>query len=192
MGDRLRTPGGLRRAADPRVLGGIVLMAVSAYAGLMLLGDDEATVAVAVAARDLPAGIELQEGDLELAAVLVNEPHHYLGEASVAGTLTRPVGAGELVPAAALADAGSDYRTVAVPVDLERLPPGLARGARVDIWSSGTAVLTSASVLNVSDPEQWTGATATVVIAVAPQDVPDVLAATRAGPVDITGYEAGR
>lgn len=194
MPSQLRAASAVRRAADPRVVGGIVLMAASAYAGLVLLGGDDATSQVAVATRDLPAGIELADGDLALVPVVVAEPDRYLTEAAAEGSLTRPVGQGELIPVGAVADGRPEYRTIAVPVDLERLPPGLQRGARVDLWASGagSAVLTGATVLSVTDPEQWAGATATVVIAVAPDDVPAVLAATRAGPVDLTGYEAVR
>ncbi len=169
-------------------------MAASAYAGLVLLGGEEPTALVAVATRDLPEGIELQEGDLALQPVVVSRPDRYLDQTLVDGSLTRPVGAGELIPAGAITDEGPEYRTIAVPVDLERLPPGLDRGAQVDLWAtgSGAAVLTAATVLSVTDPEQWSGATASVVIAVAPEDVPSVLTATRAGPVDVTGYEAAR
>jgi hypothetical protein len=149
---------------------------------------------VAVATRDLPAGIALQDGDLALEPVVVADPGRYLGEATAVGSLTRPIGKGELIPAGAVADQRPQYRTIAVPIDLERLPPNLQRGAQVDLWSphSGTAVLIGATVLSVTDPEQWAGATATVVIAVPPADVPAVLAATRAGPVDLTGYESLR
>jgi hypothetical protein len=43
-------------------------------------------------------------------------------------------------------------------------------------------------VMSVTDPEQWAGATATVVLAVGPGDVPGLLAAARSGAVDLTGY----
>jgi len=169
-------------------------MAVSAYAGLMLTGDGQDAVRVAVAARDLPAGMQLQEDDYTLEWAVVADPDRYLHQPA-AGTLSRSVGRGELIPAAAIGGgAGDQQRLVAVPVDAERLPPTVQRGARVDVWLAGTGspVLAGASVVDVADPEEWTGATATVVLAVDPDAVADLLAATRAGAVDITGYEAVR
>jgi hypothetical protein len=190
MSGRMRPRAALRRAADPRVIGGIVVMAASAYGGLTLLESGQDSALVAVAARDLPAGIELQDGDFTLQRVRVAEPERYLGASATLGALARPVGRGELIPAGAVVDDRPDYRMVALPVEVERLTPGLDRGARVDVWALGqdAPVLAGATVLSVTDPEQWAGATATVVLAVDPGDVPPLLAATRSGAVDVTGY----
>lgn len=190
MAGRIRPQAALRRAADPRVIGGIVVMAASAYGGLMLLESGQDSAFVAVALRDLPAGIELQAGDFTMQRVVVAHPERYLDGSAALGALARPVGQGELIPVGAVVADRRDYRMVAVPVELERLPPGLDRGARVDVWApgEGAPVLAGATVMSVTDPEQWAGATATVVLAVDPRDVPALLAASRSGAVDLTGY----
>jgi hypothetical protein len=190
MAEGARPRAALRRAADPRVIGGIVVMAASAYGGVTLLDAGQDSALVAVAVRDLPAGIELQDGDFILQRVVVARPERYVDASTELGALVRPVGEGELIPLAAVADERPDSRMVAVPVDLERLPPGLDRGARVDVWAVGATSpeLVGASVMSVTDPEQWAGATATVVLAVGPGDVPGLLAAARSGAVDLTGY----
>ncbi len=169
-------------------------MAASAYGGLLLIEGGEERDLVAVAARDLPAGMALQPQDFTLQPVAVGEPQRYLQQEPAAGTLTRAVGAGELIPAAAISEgAAPQRRLVAVPVEAQRLPPVVDRGALVDVWAGGGGpVLTGVTVVSVGDPREWAGSTATVVLAVAPDGVADLLAATRAGPVDMTGYEAAR
>lgn len=184
---------GLRRAADPRVVGGIVVMAGSAYLGLLALDAGQDAVLVAVAARDLPAGIELHADDVTMQEVAGADPQHYFDQRGQlpAGSLAFPVAKGELLPRSAVSDESGRLRLVAVPIEAERLPPNIQRGAVVDVWAEGadTAVLQGASVSSVSDPDQWAGASSTVVLAVDAEAVPGLLAATRAGAVDITGYQ---
>ncbi len=181
----------MRRAADPRVFGGILIMAGSAYAGLVLLNDAPEAVLVAVAARDLPAGIALQRDDFTLREAVVEQPGRYLQQEVPQGTLSRPVGEGELIPRSSVEQQAAPKRLVAVPIEVERFPPHVQRGSRVDVWRAGglQPVLRGAAVVSVADPDAWAGATTTVVLAVAEDDVAELLAATRAGPVDITGYQ---
>jgi len=169
-------------------------MAGSAYVGLMAASNGPETALVAVAVRDLPAGMQLQDGDIRLAEVVVADPQRYVQAADVGGSLVQRVGKSELIPISAISDAAPQSRLVAIPIDLDRLPPNVDRGALVDVWrseaGSGTPVLEGASVVSVTDPEEWSGATATVVLAVDTDEVALLLAATRAGAVDITGYQA--
>src|SRR5690606_6479761 len=56
-------------------------------------------------------------------------------ELPAALTLSRPVSAGELVPAAALGeDTADDTVAVSIAVATEHVPTDLARGSRVDVW----------------------------------------------------------
>lgn len=194
IGGRMRaaaTPrDALRRAADPRVIGGIVIMALSAYLGLVAVGGGPQTVTVAVATRDLPAGLDLQPDDVATREVVLDEPQRYLGASEAVGSLRAPVGQGELLPRSAVAPRVSALRVVAVPVDAQRLPPDIDRGALVDVWAvGGQPVLEAVPVVGVSDPERWAGSTASVVLAVPPDDVAQLLAATRDTTVDITSYQ---
>jgi len=183
----------LKRAGDPRVVGGVVIMAVSAYLGLAMTGNGPETELVAVAQRDLPAGIALQEGDVKLKQVLIGQPARYVRTAEAGGTLIVPLRQGELVPLSAVSEEPPKQRLVAVPVEAQRLPPDLARGALVDVWSTGDRpVLVGVGVDHVSDPEQWSGSTATVVLAVEKADVSALLAAARGGTVDLTVYQLPR
>jgi hypothetical protein len=168
-------------------------MIVSAYLGLVLTSQGPQPVLVAVAARDLPAGVALQPDDVSLREVVLAEPERYLATDDLAGNLNAPVAEGELIPRRAVSDQPPALRLVAVPVEAQRLPPDIARGSRVDVWSTGDLpVLQDAAVAGVSDPEQWSGATATVVLAVAQDQVAQLLAATRAGTVDVTAYQGLR
>lgn len=180
----------LRRAVDPRVIGGMLIMVVSAYLGLVAFNGGPQPVTVAVAARDLPVGLDLQPGDVTLREVVIDEPERYVGAAEAVGSLRSPVGQGELLPRSAVAAQRSPLRVVAVPVDAQRLPPEIVRGDVVDVWaSSEVPVLEGVAVAGVSDPENWAGATASVVLAVPRDAIPQLLAATRGGPVDITAYQ---
>ncbi len=168
-------------------------MAGSAYAGLALSGAGQDVALVAVAARDLPAGVRLQAQDVALQEVVVADPRRYLQEREPAGSLSVPVAAGELVPRSALSQGAPDQRLIALPVDVERLPPEVQRGSRVDVWAVAAAaqepVLSGAVVAGVASPDEWSGASATVVLAVAQHEVAGVLSAARAGEVDVALYQ---
>jgi len=165
-------------------------MAASAYAGLVLVGGDDDTRLVAVAARDLPAGLEVQAGDVVMAEVPADRWAEYLAEVPPSSELSRPVGAGEFIPRDAVVGAEDGQRLVAVPVALERMPPELERGTQIDVWSADGVepVLHRANVVRVARPDEWSGATATIVVSVAAGDVSGLLRAIRGGSVDVTAY----
>ena len=168
-------------------------MAGSAYAGLALSGAGQDAALVAVAVRDLPSGVRLQPDDFALQEVVVTDPGRYLQGPDPAGNLTAPIVAGELIPRSALGEGPPARRLVALPVDVERLPPDVQRGSRVDVWSVASTstwpVLSGANVADVTAPEEWSGATATVVLVVDPDEVAALLSATRAGEVDVAVYQ---
>ena len=96
------------------------------------------------ASSDLVAGQTLTADDLEATRVRFDEAadhDRYLGvddELPAALTLTRPLSAGELVPAAALGEqAADDTVSLSIAVAAEHVPTDLVRGSRVDVWVVG-------------------------------------------------------
>lgn len=132
---RLRRPGW----RDPRLLAGVALVAGSVALGSWAVRSAQATVPVYVARTALVPGDRVDPGALVVRDV-------QLGSVDLGGylradrplpdevTVLRVVGAGELVPRAALGDAAEeDVRPVAVP--LEHAPSrALVVGALVDLW----------------------------------------------------------
>lgn len=124
---------------DPRLVVGLVLVVSSVAGTWWLVARASTTVPVYAAAADLPAGTTVGPGDVETVAVHLGDTGgHYLGAGQdptgrvLAHSLTR----GELVPAAALEEAGTAARRpVTVPVE-GGLPTGVRRGATVDVWAS--------------------------------------------------------
>ena len=131
---RLRRPGW----RDPRLLVGIALIAASVVLGSWAVTTAQRTVPVYVARDVLVPGAALPEAALVVADVrLADHVDGYLraDEPLPEGAvLLRTVGAGELVPVAAVGQAADlDVRTV--PVALAGPPPsGLRAGSRVDLW----------------------------------------------------------
>jgi len=126
---------------DPRLVVGILLVCVSVVVGARLLAGADDTVPVLVAAGPLAAGERLDEGDLVTARVRfadAQEAARYLSDdAALTGTvLLRPVGAGELVPRAAIGPAGAPAQvSVPLPVDASRVPGTVRSGSVVDVWA---------------------------------------------------------
>jgi hypothetical protein len=202
--NRLATPGWL----DARLVLGVLLVLVSVVVGARVLSSADRSQTVWAAARDLAPGTELTEGDLTRARVRLfgDDPQRYLsgrGGVPAGYVLRRGVGAGELVPFAALTRPGEDvaYRHVTVPVARGHLPPGLAAGAQVDVYVSpertaGAAdgeprlVVRNVTVLQRPKAGGFTGGGSTdeaVVLRVRPTEVPLLLAAMSAGRIDLVG-----
>jgi hypothetical protein len=202
---RLRTE---RR--DLRLALGVGLVVLSVVLGARLLSSAGDRVPVWSAKQSLAAGTTLRADDLVAVAVASDALSAYVPQsADLAGkVLVRDVGAGELVPAAALADSSSDARRlVTVPVDPLHAPPGLARGERVDVYVSpkdGTSVgqdgvtVLPTLVLSgalVADPGSVDTAGTTsqigVVLDVAAKDADRAVAAARGGDVDLVRVGTG-
>lgn len=187
----------------------LVLVAVVVGARVVAAADD--TELVWVATRDLAAGTTLTEDDVATRPVRLDDTARaYLGVrgASPEGyQLTRPVGAGELLPAAAVTPPGSalPHRLVTVPVERFHYPADLARGAIVDVYVTARAtsgapapaselVLAAALVADVERDAGRLGATGSgvgVVLSVAPDDVPALVGAVQGGSVDLVRVPAG-
>lgn len=129
---------------DPRLWVGVLLVAGSVVAGARVLATADDTTAVWAAAGELAEGQVLAAEDLTATRVRfadAADAGRYLAvddELPAELTLTRDLGAGELVPAAALG-AGSGEATVSVSVSLpaEQVPTDIASGSRVDVWVLG-------------------------------------------------------
>lgn len=208
---RLRRPGW----RDPRLLLGIVLVAGSVALGSTLVSAAGRTVPVYTADGALVPGDVLDPGTLRVREVRLGDAGDVYLPADVplpdGLVVTRTVGAGELVPRAAVAsEADLGLRPVAIEPD-GALPRGLAAGASVDVWfvpasapdgstagSGGAAradaavepVLLVAGVIvaEVSEPSAGlaVGGAVTVHVLVPESDLPTVLAALAAdGSVEV-------
>ena len=187
---------------DPRLLIGVLLVFASVAAGARVLSTADRTAPVYVARTTLPAGRALDRSDLSVARLrLTGSSARYLdaGRPVPSGlVLQRTVGAGELVPVAALAEAAAlASRPVGIPLD-GGVPAGIVPGGLVDIWSAesdsraagstATAtprrIATAVEVYHVGAAGQAglaAGRAATVQVLVPEAQVPVVLAALADG-----------
>lgn len=133
---RLRAPSW----KDGRLIVGVLIVVLSVVVGARVVAAAGRTEPVYSAAADLPSGHRLGRDDLRVVSVhLAAGSAGYLSARTSLppGTvLVRPIGAGELVPVAALGPASAlTLRPVVVPVP-EPLPAGFRPGAVVDLWSA--------------------------------------------------------
>ncbi len=126
---------------NPRLLLGLLLVAVSVVVGARLMAAADDTVGVWVVARDLPAGATLGDGDVERRQLRFPDDEtadRYLSatdDLPESAALNRPVSAGELLPRTAIAT-GSERDLVEVPISVasDDLPATVRKGSIVDIW----------------------------------------------------------
>lgn len=131
---RIATPSWL----DVRLVLGVLLVLASVLVGARVVANARHTYPVVTATHPLAAGTVLSSDDVRLAQVQLPGRGRgiYLSDvhAAVGKRLGRAVGAGELLPAAALA-VPEPATTLTVP-----LPPGAApelrKGQRVELWIS--------------------------------------------------------
>jgi hypothetical protein len=134
---RARTPGW----RDPRLWIGIAIVAVSVVAGARLLASADDTVAVWATASDMGAGDLVTEADLEVRRVRFADgedlDRYFRADDELPADLqlTRGVGAGELLPRAAVgAAAEGDRLQVSIEVAPGRVPTAVDSGAVVDVY----------------------------------------------------------
>ncbi|GIG20132.1 flagellar protein FlgA [Cellulomonas chitinilytica] len=132
---RLRRPGW----RDPRLLAGVAMVAASVVLGSWAVRTAQRTVPVYVARDAIVAGQRVEAGALAVVDVRLGsvDVGRYLSAEEplpTDGTALRTVGAGELVPRAAIGDAADvDVRPVAI--GLVRPPAkAVTVGALVDLW----------------------------------------------------------
>jgi Flp pilus assembly protein CpaB len=190
---------------DTRLVVGLVLVALSVLGGLRLAATSDDTVAVFVAARDLPADHVLVAGDLRTARIHASED--ILGGLMLAArarppvdrVLRFPLAEGGLVGAGTIGGVASKGREITVPIGSDHALGGaLEPGDRVDILGSfdkGTeiaktlTVAAGARVVEVVHADglfgQREGELTALTVSVPPNDVVFVAFAVRNGEVDV-------
>ena len=166
------------RWRDPRLVIGIAVIALCAVLGARLVGGSSDTVAVWATRTALPVGRQVDAADLVRRDVRFadqTQADRYLSADSDlpdGATLARAVGAGELLPRAALA-ASSTATVIEVPlsVDTQSVPATVGVGSTVDVWvtpdkgdgASGRSLLVfdDVSVISVQRTATTLGPTAT-------------------------------
>jgi len=124
---------------DPRLFVGVALVAAAALLGATVVGDRDAT-AVWAARGPLAEGQAVRGDDLvarELRFTDAADAARYVsadGPVPEGLTLTRDVGAGELLPVAALGEEAEALLEVPLTVAAEAVPATVRAGAVVDVW----------------------------------------------------------
>jgi hypothetical protein len=139
------TPAALRATRpgwrDPRLWIGVAIVAASVLLGAKVLGDADDSVAVWAVSRDMGAGDSVSDADVvarNVGFVQASDVDRYLAADEPlpdGATLTRDVGAGELLPRSAIGS-GSQTRLKTMTFEFEGpgVPAGLARGDHVDVY----------------------------------------------------------
>jgi hypothetical protein len=143
---------------DPRLWIGVAIVAVSVVAGVRIVGGADDSISVWAVTEDLETGAALDPDQLEARAVRfadVADADRYLltDEPLPTGDyLLRGIGAGELVPAAALG-AADQTGVVQVPIKVpsDGLPPSVGVGSRVDVYVSDESEARRPAVLLLGD-----------------------------------------
>ena len=201
---------GAPRWLDARLVLGILLVLFAVVAGARVFAAADHYSRVYVAKHDLVPGERVTAADLAVGRVrLDGQGSLYIaaGAAPVGYVVTRYVGAHEFLPVGALAATGpkdADTRFVTVPVAAGHLPPGLSRGALVDVYltpkaAAGAAVPAPTLVLENAAVQSREGgsrtfggeATLSVVLAVPADRVSDVVHAVESGTIDLVAVPAG-
>jgi hypothetical protein len=125
---------------DPRLVVGVLLVAISGLLGAVLLDQDQEPALVWAAAGPLVAGQHVAAGDLVAREVRFADGQaagRYLdagADPPADAVLAREVGAGELLPVAALARATERLTEVPLSVPADALPATVRVGGVVDVW----------------------------------------------------------
>jgi hypothetical protein len=185
---RRRAPWG-----DARFLLGIVLVVASVAGVWFVVAAARQTTPVYAAAHTLTPGERVAPEDLEIVQVALGASTAvYLAppaDGLAAGTVARrTVPKGELLPKAAVGDAGaSDVTTVVVRSAVD-VPASVSTGSAIDVWAAPLedkgaygeprVLVAGATVVSVSrDDSMLGGGSASLELVVPRSDVADVLAA---------------
>ena len=128
------------RWRDPRLAVGIAVVALCALLGGRLFAGADDMVSVWAARGPLPAGQHVQVEDLVSRQVRFADQadaDHYLSADGdpPTGVLARPIGAGELLPRAAIgAGPAAALTELPLSVDTGSVPSTLRVGSIVDVW----------------------------------------------------------
>ncbi|MDL9980374.1 SAF domain-containing protein [Microbacterium sp. ASV49] len=184
---RRRAPWG-----DLRFLLGIVLVVASIGGVWFVVAASRQTAPVYAAAHTLTPGQRVQASDLEIVQAALGTtsavylaPGAGLAEGAVA---TRTVRKGELVPRAAVGDAGATGLTTVVVRSTVDVPASLDAGSSVEVWAAPLEekgaygepriLVPDATVVSVTRDDSVIGSAGAALELVVPRaDVSDVLAA---------------
>jgi hypothetical protein len=193
---RLRRPSWL----DLRLVIGILLVLVSVAVGAHLVASADRTVATWALRTDLAAGTTVTAGDLVAVRMRVSAgADRYLsaGRSPAGLVLSRDVGAGELLPAAAVRPRPQGS-LVSIPVSPRHVPPSIRPGQLVDVYAttSGTGqpvrterILTAVPVEQVRLPPP---AEVGVVVRVSEAAAAALVRALRSAEIDVTVVSSTR
>ena len=123
---------------DLRLVLGVLLILVSVVVGARVISAADDSVRVWAVNSDLAAGAVLVEADVRPVRVrLFDNAEQYLstGRSPAGRTLTRDLGAGELLPRGALT-ARPCGSLVSIPVSAAHLPTPIAKGQRIDVFAT--------------------------------------------------------
>ena len=127
------------RRLDLRLIIGIAIVVITAFAGFALVTAADNTTTVYVAAKSLTPGHVLQKSDLVLTDVKLGKSSlAYLDASGLTqgAVVTKAVSAGELVPISAVGTAKQVATTnVVVQLDVP-LSSDAVVGSNVDVWAS--------------------------------------------------------
>ncbi len=196
---RLRRPGW----RDPRLLVGLLLIAVAVTAVTGIVRSADTTVPYYAAKDTLTPGTMLSQDDVVVVKVRIPDGRYVApGQEPWGQVVTRVVGDGELVPHAALADP-EDFsgRPIAVRTSLP-LADGVERGAVVDVYLTRTdaeepqtELVASSLVVESVDHDSGSfsaGSVETVYVVVPQRDIAQFLDALAAkGDISVVGPAGG-
>ncbi|MBY0687251.1 SAF domain-containing protein [Microbacterium marinilacus] len=191
--------------ADARFVIGVGLVAASIAGVWFVVGAARQTVAVLAAADTLVPGQPVTAADVSVVEVALGKAGDaYLAPDDLGDGLVvlRAVGAGELLPSAAVGDSDRSTRTAVVVRSSVDVPAGVERGALVELWETPAAepgtfetprvLVADAVVARVTREEGvMVTAGASLELVVDRADVPAVLAAVAAGSALSTVPAAG-
>jgi len=191
------------RWLEPKIALGILLVVASVVLGARVFASADRYAEVLVARHPLVPGEHLLASDLGTGRVRFDgRGENYVAARSlpIGYVVTRYVGAGELVPAAALSAqqaAVTDSRLVSLPVAAGNASLDLARGDLVDVYVSAkdpaaakgglpALVLSAVAVEDISGADALgDGDTEAVVLDVPTRSVPTVVSAGETGAIDL-------
>ena len=131
---------------DPRLWVGIVIVAVSVVAGARVVAAADDSVTVWAVADDMGAGDAVTAQDLVAQRVRFGDQEqlarYFPADRALPADqrLARGVGAGELLPRAAVGtDAEAETLQLPIAVDTSLVPPSVGAGSVVDVYLTGSA-----------------------------------------------------
>lgn len=191
-----------------RFVAGVVLVVAPIFIGARVLASADRYAEVYIARQALVPGEQVAASDIAVGRVrFTGQGAQYIaaGRAPVGYVVTRYVGAGELLPLAAVSRTASpqdETRLVTLPVPAGHAPTVLSRGDLVDVYvtpksTTGDGGVQPRLVISAAPVESVSGsgalsssATLSVVLAVPAGRVMETVKAVESGTIDIARVPA--